>query len=107
MCATISTSPDAASVATTVTRPAASNFGVSARDSSRSWAWAWAWAWVCDADTAFFQDSLRSRATAADSSLFALRERVPRNEGPPHPPRLRRVDLSPVGRGEESQSARL
>src|SRR4029077_8120857 len=36
MCATISTSPDAASVATQVTSPSASNFGVSAKPSSRS-----------------------------------------------------------------------
>src|ERR1700683_3386621 len=34
MCATISTSPDAASVATQVTSPSASNFGVSAKPSS-------------------------------------------------------------------------
>src|ERR1700734_1421548 len=36
MCATISTSPDAASVATQVRDPSASNFGVSAKPSSRS-----------------------------------------------------------------------
>jgi hypothetical protein len=36
MCATISTSPDAASVATQVTSPSASNFGVSAAPSSSS-----------------------------------------------------------------------
>src|ERR1700684_765624 len=36
ICATISTSPDAASVATQVTSPSASNFGVSAKPSSRS-----------------------------------------------------------------------
>src|SRR5208282_4659992 len=36
MCATISTSPEAASVATQVTRPSAPNFGVSAAPSSRS-----------------------------------------------------------------------
>ena len=38
MCATISTSPDLASVATQVTSPSASNFGVKARPSSASWA---------------------------------------------------------------------
>src|SRR5580704_2676503 len=36
MCATISTSPETASVATQVTSPSASNFGVSAKPSSRS-----------------------------------------------------------------------
>src|SRR5208282_678102 len=36
ICATISTSPDAASVATAVTNPSASNFGVSVRPSSSS-----------------------------------------------------------------------
>src|ERR1700722_16452105 len=36
ICATISTSPDTASVATQVTSPLASNFGVSATPSSRS-----------------------------------------------------------------------
>src|SRR5262245_38850261 len=36
MCATISTSPDCASVATQVTSPSASNFGVKARPSSTS-----------------------------------------------------------------------
>src|SRR5262245_16262087 len=36
MCATISTSPDFASVATQVTSPSASNFGVNARPSSTS-----------------------------------------------------------------------
>src|SRR6202051_4935781 len=36
MCATISTSPETASVATQVTSPSASNFGVSAAPSSRS-----------------------------------------------------------------------
>src|SRR5882757_867376 len=37
ICATISTSPFAASVATQVTRPAASNLGWNASPSSRSW----------------------------------------------------------------------
>src|SRR5262245_58803930 len=37
MCATISTSPDRASVATQVINPSASNFGVSAKPSSTSW----------------------------------------------------------------------
>src|ERR1700685_363590 len=36
MCATISTSPEATSVATQVTSPSASNFGVNAKPSSRS-----------------------------------------------------------------------
>src|ERR1700691_1469585 len=36
MCATISTSPETTSVATQVTSPSASNFGVSAKPSSRS-----------------------------------------------------------------------
>src|SRR3954452_2094616 len=40
MCATISTSPLIASVATQVTRPDASNLGWNASPSSRSWEWA-------------------------------------------------------------------